>query len=638
MTNEDRYRISVYKDVSVVSENPNKKIHLVKDEATDTLYIKKTLTDIRNYDLYNRLTLLQHRNLAKVHHAFKSSDEICIIEDYVNGQTLKTIIEQQGALAEDAAVEYICQVCDGLAYLHGQIPPIIHRDIKPDNIICATDGTIKIIDFDIAREHKQSASRDTVFMGTKEYAAPEQYGYKQTDCRADIYSVGVLLHELITGRLPENNIVYNGRLRKVIDRCLQLDPDGRYQSISALKKDLTARELSLRKIAALVAVFIIAAAVSVIIFINRATQDELPSDTEIVFLEDAGADENITDETASDPTPDNNEVVHDSEVDIQNDIEEQPPITDEMDEPATADNEDLQDSDIISDDDTGNAEADPPIIADVEPAPTHDPVPTQDPTPARSGIALLDEVEFRDGVPDFAALTGGGVFVNANGDSSIDRLPLIFTYRAVHDTLRSILGSHFERFMEFALNYGMYEEIRGFYRSGEGTAFLLSNRPHTEDWAHLSVNHTNVTASFRSAAAGRIYFFTTASGMSGLHGADLRLLNRFPNSIVIFYSDPVLSAESIIGVYESADGGNRIEVFADSEGALRISVFVIRRDETHMRVDSEPLHRLYGNNFQFHDLESPHADRTVIATFTDGHLLITRDSPHFTGGIYTKAH
>ena len=238
MTNEEKYVLSTYKEMSIIAESEFKTIWIVKNEATDTLYVKKILRDTYNFDFYKRLVGLGHKNLAKVHNVFMGDGEIYVIEDYVNGHTLKSALEQDGVLPETKVLNYVLQICEALSYLHGQNPPIIHRDVKPENVICSTDSIIKLVDFDIAREFKKAVNRDTAFMGTKEYAAPEQYGYKQTDCRTDIYAVGVLIHELVTGELPQNNIAYKGKLRKVIQKCLQLDPEKRYQNVLELKNAL----------------------------------------------------------------------------------------------------------------------------------------------------------------------------------------------------------------------------------------------------------------------------------------------------------------------------------------------------------------------------------------------------------------
>jgi hypothetical protein len=268
MNADEKYRLSVYKVISALSENKDKRIYLVKEEVSQRLYVKKIFRRVDRFDFYKRLAALRHRNLALIHDVIKDGGEMYVIEEYISGQTLKDLMENAGAMPDAEAARYALQLCDALAYLHGQSPPVIHRDIKPDNILCSADGVVKLVDFDIAREFKEDAKRDTVFMGTREYAAPEQYGYRQTDCRADIFSVGVLLHELVTGRLPENNITYNGALRKIIDKCVEIDPEKRFQNVSSLKKALAGARLKPRgKIAVFAAALILSCLAAVFLWV-----------------------------------------------------------------------------------------------------------------------------------------------------------------------------------------------------------------------------------------------------------------------------------------------------------------------------------------------------------------------------------
>lgn len=131
------------------------------------------------------------------------------------------------------------RLCDILQALHTHMPPVVHRDIKPENIIVKPEGDIALIDFDIARAVKAGAGTDTVFFGTKGYAPPEQYGFGQTDSRADIYAFGVLLRWMATGSARENgNISIDAELQRVIDRCTAFAPEQRYLDIGQVKRAL----------------------------------------------------------------------------------------------------------------------------------------------------------------------------------------------------------------------------------------------------------------------------------------------------------------------------------------------------------------------------------------------------------------
>ncbi len=171
---------------------------------------------------------------------------IYIIEDYIEGETLGTILENNGAQPQELVIEWAMQICEALEYLHTRKPAIIYRDMKPANVMLKPDGNIKVIDFGIAREYKDQSLADTVSLGTKGYAAPEQFGGKgQTDARTDIYCLGVTLYHLLTGQNPCEppyeiypirhwNPQLSAGLEAIIQKCTQLNPDDRYQSCAEL--------------------------------------------------------------------------------------------------------------------------------------------------------------------------------------------------------------------------------------------------------------------------------------------------------------------------------------------------------------------------------------------------------------------
>lgn len=175
-----------------------------------------------------------------------NGDVIYIIEDYIEGETLSTILENNGAQPQELVIEWAMQICEALEYLHTRKPPIIYRDMKPANVMLKPDGNIKIIDFGIAREYKDQSLADTVSLGTKGYAAPEQFGGRgQTDARTDVYCLGVTLYHLLTGQNPCEppyeiypirhwNPQLSAGLEAIIQKCTQLNPADRYQSCAEL--------------------------------------------------------------------------------------------------------------------------------------------------------------------------------------------------------------------------------------------------------------------------------------------------------------------------------------------------------------------------------------------------------------------
>ena len=194
----------------------------------------------------NMIKSLDHPAIVRIVDIIDSNDVIYIIEDYIEGETLSTILEENGAQPQDTVIEWAMQICEALEYLHTRKPPIIYRDMKPANVMLKPDGNIKIIDFGIAREYKERSLADTVNLGTRGYAAPEQFGKRgQTDARTDIYCLGVTLYHLLTGKNPSEppyeiypirhwNPQLSAGLETIIQKCTQVNPEDRYQSCAEL--------------------------------------------------------------------------------------------------------------------------------------------------------------------------------------------------------------------------------------------------------------------------------------------------------------------------------------------------------------------------------------------------------------------
>jgi len=191
-------------------------------------------------DNSNLLSKLDHPGLPRQTAAFENEKMLVTIREYIEGVPLSRYV-QENDLSEKMIVKICTDLCDILAYLHHRGEPIIHRDIKPSNIIVHPDGSISLIDFDIARVYRSGHDTDTVFFGTRAYAPPEQYGFSQTDARTDIYSLGILLRWLLTGSTKENkNIRIYRPLAKIIRKCTGFAPKERYADITQVKKALLA--------------------------------------------------------------------------------------------------------------------------------------------------------------------------------------------------------------------------------------------------------------------------------------------------------------------------------------------------------------------------------------------------------------
>ena len=192
---------------------------------------------------------LNHPAIPKVVDIIEDEDSIFIVRDYIEGETLETIARMYGAQPAGKVIEWGKQMCSALGYLHSQNPPLIYRDMKPANVILKPDGTINFIDFGIMRAYKPNQSSDTCCLGTKGYAAPEQFGGSQTDARTDIFGLGMTMFRLVTGINPTEPpyeikpiCLVNPNLPKgleyIISKCTQPNPAERYQSCDELMADL----------------------------------------------------------------------------------------------------------------------------------------------------------------------------------------------------------------------------------------------------------------------------------------------------------------------------------------------------------------------------------------------------------------
>jgi len=152
----------------------------------------------------NVLSRLDHPNLPRFYEYFQTSDQWYLVMEFIAGETLEEYQSKapNRRLLLSEVLDIGIRLCLILDYLHSQQPPIVFRDLKPTNIMRTTTGQLYLIDFGIARYFKPGQAKDTVALGSPGYAAPEQYGKAQTTPRADIYSLGAVLHQLLTTRDP----------------------------------------------------------------------------------------------------------------------------------------------------------------------------------------------------------------------------------------------------------------------------------------------------------------------------------------------------------------------------------------------------------------------------------------------------
>lgn len=206
-------------------------IALVKDVETGTVAVRKKLR-AELLGVYERLKSVEQANLPRVYETEEYEGECFAYYEYIEGETLEDIVHE-GTYTIAQAEEWMEQLCAAMGALHAMQPCVVHRDIKPENIIISNEGVLKLIDLGAARLFKDGKPCDTEQIGTRGYAAPEQYGFNQSDARTDIYAAGTVLHVLMA-RFGEGAKAYNA----VAARCTQLEPQNRYQSAKAMKTAL----------------------------------------------------------------------------------------------------------------------------------------------------------------------------------------------------------------------------------------------------------------------------------------------------------------------------------------------------------------------------------------------------------------
>ncbi|NOK62815.1 MAG: Serine/threonine protein kinase [Chloroflexi bacterium AL-N1] len=196
------------------------------------------------------LAALAHPNLPRVIDHFEQDGKAYLVMEFVPGDTLISYVQQEGLPQPLSRVlSWVRQLCDVLTYLHTSNPPIIFRDLKPANIMLTPQGQLKLIDFGIARLFKPGKEKDTQAFGTAGYSAPEQYGRGQTDARSDVYSLGVLVHQLVTGydptqtpfRLPfatELQASISREVSEVLSKAVDNDPAQRFTTIHEFRDAL----------------------------------------------------------------------------------------------------------------------------------------------------------------------------------------------------------------------------------------------------------------------------------------------------------------------------------------------------------------------------------------------------------------
>ncbi|MCG9479057.1 MAG: protein kinase [Actinomycetia bacterium] len=256
-----------YKIIKKIASGGMADVFLGQDSKLDRQVAIKILSEnyARNKSFVARfkreaqiLAKLNHPNIVMIYDWGQHNGSYFICMEYIEGYSLKEIIERRGIISPQEAAKYAIQICQALEAAHSN--NLIHRDIKPQNILVTADNTLKVTDFGIAKQALDDATKTMNIIGTANYISPEQAMGKSLDHRSDIYSLGVVLYEMITADLPfrgESSVDISLKhineiparpslmvqdvplaLEKIVMHCLQKDRETRYSTVSQLKKDL----------------------------------------------------------------------------------------------------------------------------------------------------------------------------------------------------------------------------------------------------------------------------------------------------------------------------------------------------------------------------------------------------------------
>lgn len=220
-----------YDTLRVLKRSPRGTVSVVRHKKSGTRYVFRRYSG--SGEVYRRLLPVLCPHLPQIMEAAEQDGQTAVLEEYVQGDTLAELL--MGALLTEREARHVTmQLCQALHVLHSM--GAVHRDVKPENVILRGSDAV-LIDFDAARIYKDESESDTQVLGTTGFAAPEQYGIFQSDERADIFSLGVLLNIMLTGKHPSREMAA-GKMGRIVRKCTMTAPEQRYQSARALMEVL----------------------------------------------------------------------------------------------------------------------------------------------------------------------------------------------------------------------------------------------------------------------------------------------------------------------------------------------------------------------------------------------------------------
>lgn len=239
-----------------LKESEDSSTFLVKETVTGILCVLKWGRNRQAEFLRNEMEIMEKMadrklsGIPKTYRIFEENGEVYLVREYIEGMSLAQMVLQKGGISEAEICRISRKICQTAEQFQNPDEPMIHRDIKPENIVVTPGGEVVFIDFGTMRSYKKDGSRDTFVVGTRGTAAPEQYGYTQTDQRTDVYAIGQTMLYMVSESYEMNQLsecAVSRRMKKIIEKACSFEPDKRYGDAAQLRRAVEKCQANNRK-------------------------------------------------------------------------------------------------------------------------------------------------------------------------------------------------------------------------------------------------------------------------------------------------------------------------------------------------------------------------------------------------------
>lgn len=239
-----------------LKESEDSSTFLVKETATGILCVLKWGRNRQTEFLRNEMEIMKKMadrklsGIPKAYRIFEENGEVYLVREYIEGMSLAQMVLQKGGISEAEICRISRKICQTVEQFQNPDEPMIHRDIKPENIVVTPGSEVVFIDFGTMRSYKKDGSRDTFVVGTRGTAAPEQYGYTQTDQRTDVYAIGQTMLYMVSESYEMNQLsecAVSRRMKKIIEKACSFEPDKRYGDAAQLRRAVEKCQANNRK-------------------------------------------------------------------------------------------------------------------------------------------------------------------------------------------------------------------------------------------------------------------------------------------------------------------------------------------------------------------------------------------------------